>query len=286
MAKRASEPEWDELYAAPVDAFVARRSELVKKLEGRGEKEQAAALGKARRPPLSAWAVNQAVRADAKALAGLFEAGARMRQAQGALMSGGDPHAFREASEALHAAVRGLTEAAGKIAAEAGHPVSASFLGRLERTFFTGATSEGEPREQLELGRLTGDLNPPDPLAHGDLAGALTASVAAPVKPAARAAAAKKEDSSARRALEREAAELESQAAALEKESTQAAKRADHLDAKAREAEAEAREASERAQAARWAAGEARSVANAAQSRAQKAGLDAVHARAKASGPV
>src|SRR5579871_4311333 len=99
MAKRAGEPEWDELYAAPVDAFVARRGELVKQLTERGEKEQAAALGKAKRPPLSAWAVNQAVRQESPALAGLFEAGARMRQAQAALMSGGDPQAFREASE-------------------------------------------------------------------------------------------------------------------------------------------------------------------------------------------
>jgi hypothetical protein len=164
MGKNSKETEWDELYAAPLDGFVARRDELVGELKKAGQEERAQALAKARRPPLTAWAANQAVRADPGALEELLSAAAAARESQDALLAGGDAEEFRRQSERLHAAVRSLVQTAGKIASEAGHPTSASFLGRVERSFFAGATGEGEAREQLASGRLTRDLAPSDAL--------------------------------------------------------------------------------------------------------------------------
>ena len=58
MASRSVDDVAAELYAVEPPAFVAARSEAVRKAREAGEPELATAIGELRRPVLAAWAVN------------------------------------------------------------------------------------------------------------------------------------------------------------------------------------------------------------------------------------
>lgn len=158
MPSSTLEAALDALFAAPLDQFMAKRAELA---------GVHSSLAKIRKPPLSAWAVNQAVRAEGKLTKELLDAGAGLRKAQAALLKGGDPDAFRAAQARLHAAVKALRDTAVQLAIGAGHSASAGLSSRLEKTLFAGATGQDDGRKLLEQGRLTADLEVADVLEHG-----------------------------------------------------------------------------------------------------------------------
>ena len=72
----------DELYGLPLDRFIPERAKLAKELSAAGERDQAVAVAALKKPSAAAWAVNQLVRTQGKALAELFHAGDALRSAQ------------------------------------------------------------------------------------------------------------------------------------------------------------------------------------------------------------
>jgi hypothetical protein len=281
--KRALSPletALDTLYASPLEGFVARRAELMKALQGEAPGD-AAALGKARRPALTAWAINQAVRADAAAKDELLKAGAELKASQAALLRGGDAASFRTSSERLHAAVRRMTDASGRASEAGGHPLPASALGRIERTLFTGATGTGEEMALLEHGLLTADLSAADALEHGGLTGPLPPAPPPPPRARPKAADTVRREAAARRSAEKDAKRLEAAARLAERQARSAAQQADTLEAQARNAETHAKTWSERAHDARWQATQARAKAVAAEEAARSASQEAAVARSR-----
>ena len=81
------EAELGELYARPLDQFISHRDELVKRLRDSGARAEATEVGRLRKPSVAAWAVNQAVRDDAKAAKRLIGAAEQLEAAQAARKS-------------------------------------------------------------------------------------------------------------------------------------------------------------------------------------------------------
>ncbi|HMC79045.1 MAG TPA: hypothetical protein VKO35_00670, partial [Acidimicrobiia bacterium] len=77
----ATEEALDRLYAAPPDRFTAERDALAKSLKAT-DKAAAAAVKALRRPPVTAWALNQVSRDHAADLSALFDADAELSRSQ------------------------------------------------------------------------------------------------------------------------------------------------------------------------------------------------------------
>jgi hypothetical protein len=142
----------DRLYALPPEEFVAARDELARRLRGEGEREEAKRVKALRRPTVAAWAVNQAARNEPERLEALLAAGEALRSAHEALLAGGAPAELRAAGERERALVSELTDAAARIATEAG-----SGEARLEaiRSTFHAAALDESLRAELAVGRVT-----------------------------------------------------------------------------------------------------------------------------------
>jgi hypothetical protein len=97
-------PSLDDLYAAEPEEFVAARNALAKQLKAAGDKDTAAEVAKLRRPPVSAWALNQVARSRPDEIEAVMTAAADLA---GALAdpAGADlraiQRAFRSAIEAV-----------------------------------------------------------------------------------------------------------------------------------------------------------------------------------------
>ena len=97
-------PSLDDLYAAEPEEFVAARNALAKQLKAAGDKDTAAEVAKLRRPPVSAWALNQVARSRPDEIEALMTSAADLA---GALAdpAGADlraiQRAFRSAIEAV-----------------------------------------------------------------------------------------------------------------------------------------------------------------------------------------
>jgi predicted nucleic acid-binding Zn-ribbon protein len=93
------------LYSAPPDGFLARRKELADAARSRGDAAAAQAIGKLRKPTLSAWVVNAFV-LDRPAVVGkLTDLGDRLRAAQDSL----DAAKLRDLSERRRTLVDTIT---------------------------------------------------------------------------------------------------------------------------------------------------------------------------------
>lgn len=150
------EEELDELYAAPLDRFVAERGELARRLKEEGRGDAAAAVRALAKPSVPAWTVNQLARKRKADVRKLLEAGERLRQAQG---RGAGPDEFRKATAAERDAVARLVEAAGDVLDEAGRPASQAVLDRVAATLHA-AVGDEEGRRLVERGALTRELEP------------------------------------------------------------------------------------------------------------------------------
>src|SRR5436309_11562353 len=111
-----------ELYGLPLERFVPERGALAKRLRTEGRREEAARVASMRKPSLAAWAVNQLVRTQPRAVASLFGAGDALQGAHVDVLAGrGGAHALRDASDRERAAVdelvhlaRGLLDGNGR----------------------------------------------------------------------------------------------------------------------------------------------------------------------------
>ncbi|HEX7148410.1 MAG TPA: hypothetical protein VF512_12940, partial [Actinomycetota bacterium] len=148
----------DELFGLPPEEFVAARDELARRLRREGEAEAAKRVKALRRPPLSAWAVNQLARGP-QGLGELLAAGERLRAAHQAALAGEGAAELRAAARAEREAVAALVLVALELLREAGHPTTDATRDRVAATLHAAAASP-EAAELIGGGRLTADLDP------------------------------------------------------------------------------------------------------------------------------
>ena len=219
-----------DLYGLPLERFVPERTALVKALRQDGERDQAARVAKLPKPSRAAWAVNQLVRTQKRAVAALFEAGDALQAAQADVIAGrGDAHALREAADRERAAVKRLTDAARGLLSDDGHALTAATVDRVSETLHAAALDE-DARHQVEPGCLDKELR------HVGLGGVGALGIpGAPPK-----------SRPAERSIPPQAGRATREQAAAKQAEQAARKRAEQLKA-ARQTEADARKTAERA---------------------------------------
>jgi hypothetical protein len=148
----------DELYGLPLDRFTPERNALARELRNAGEREQAADVAALRKPSVAAWAVNQLVRTQKRAIGELFEAGDALRGAHDAVLAGrGDGSSLRTAVERERATVESLIQAAGGLLSTDGHELSSTIVERVADTL-NAAALDDDARAQVRDGRLEREL--------------------------------------------------------------------------------------------------------------------------------
>lgn len=194
----------DDLYGLPLDRFVSERNALARTLRADGRRKEAADVAGVRKPSVAAWAVNQLVRTQGRAMDGLFEAGDALRDAQADVLAGrGEARALRAAGERERAAVNGLVDAARGLLTSEGHELSAAVVDRVADTLHAAALDEAA-RAQVREGRLERDLRHVG-LGLGDAAAVAPAPAAAKRKTPPKRAAARERTARARPERERQA---------------------------------------------------------------------------------
>jgi hypothetical protein len=165
----------DDLYGLPLDSFIPRRGELAKELKAAGDRDAAAEVAALRKPSVAAWAVNQLVRTQPKAIAGLFKAGDTLRKAQDKVLAGrGDADDLRAGVEREREAVATLLEQARGLLNSDGHELSAAVLDRVSDTLHAAALDDGA-RAEVRDGTLIRELRHAGLGMAGDFQGAPSA---------------------------------------------------------------------------------------------------------------
>ena len=224
------EAHLDELYSAPLDEFIRRRTALAKELKAEGRADEAAEVAGARKPSVPVWTANQLARRNRPAVDELLSSSEELRKALGK----GDRDAFAEAQTRQGAALRRLRDAARSLLGDPTDPT----LERIVSTF-RDASSDEELASQLAAGRLTDE---PEPGGFDALAGLSFA----PSRP--RTVTAKREDEGRARRLAEARAALRD-AKAKQRELERSARDAEKAAARARGEADEAAEAVARAEA-------------------------------------
>jgi len=153
MADQALDEVAAELYAVDPAGFVAARNAVVQRARDAGDRELAAAIGRLRRPSASAWAVNLLVRAAAEEVAELLVLGEELRSAQQRLHG----EQLRRLNKQRREVVGALAGRARRLAADAGHPLSAAAAAEVEQTL-AAALADPECAQTVRAGRLTRPL--------------------------------------------------------------------------------------------------------------------------------
>ncbi|SNY87764.1 hypothetical protein SAMN04244553_4718 [Nocardia amikacinitolerans] len=138
-----------DLYAVEPSEFVAARAARVAEAKESGDKELAAAIGKLRKPTVTAWTVNLLARSVPDEVDALLRLGDALRTAQRELS--GDQ--LRTLTTQRQHVVNALSRRAGALAAEAGKPVSEGVLREVGQTL-TAALADPEVADQVRTGTL------------------------------------------------------------------------------------------------------------------------------------
>jgi hypothetical protein len=148
----------DDLYGLPLERFVPERGALARQLRSAGRREDAAAVAALRKPSIAAWAANQLVRGQNRAVAELFAAGDALRDAQSSVLAGrAQPRALLEATERERAAVDALLDKARGLLSSEGDELSPGILERVAETLHAAAL-DADARAQISDGRLQREL--------------------------------------------------------------------------------------------------------------------------------
>lgn len=139
----------DELYGLPPEEFTAARDEKVRAARDDGDRALAAAIGKLRKPTVTAWVLNLLVREQPEVGDQLIELGADLRQAQENLSG----PALKELTVQRSKVVSALVRSARRIASREGHQVTQSTSFELEQTLHAALADPGVA-EQVAAGRL------------------------------------------------------------------------------------------------------------------------------------
>jgi hypothetical protein len=225
-------PDADELYGLPLDRFVPERTAMARELRGAGRREEASEVAALRKPSVAAWAVNQLVRTQRKAMDELFEAGDALRAVHDQVLAGrGDAGSLRSAAARERTAVDALTRAARGLLTSQGHELSATIIDRVSDTL-NAAALDDDARAQVGDGRLERELRHVGlGMTGGPAPGAALARARTRKKPAAEP----KQDAKAERAAAEKRAKARTEARAAEREARRRAERATRAAAAARE---------------------------------------------------
>ena len=141
-----------DLYALPLEEFVAGRDALAKELRAAGDRDAAAAVKALRKPTPAAWAVNQLAREGR--LEEVLEAAAGLRAAQEAAL-GGDASSLRDATSDERSAVdRALAQA--RALRPGGRPLSGATAEKVRDLLHAVARDE-QVAEAVRAGRVTAE---------------------------------------------------------------------------------------------------------------------------------
>jgi hypothetical protein len=140
----------DDLYAMPPADFTAARDELARQARAAGDREAAALIRKLARPTVSAWLVNQLVRAAGPQMSRLYETGQSLHDAQRELA--GDR--LRELSAQRRQVIAELLPEASRLAAAAGVSVSPAAADEV-RVTLEAALADANARTAVRSGQLT-----------------------------------------------------------------------------------------------------------------------------------
>jgi hypothetical protein len=192
-----------------------------------------------RKPSVAAWAVNQLVRTQRKAVDELFEAGDALRAEHEQVLAGrGEAASLRRAVARQRVAVDTLTRAARGLLTSDGHELSPTIIDRVSDTLQAAALDD-DARAQVRDGRLERELR------HVGLGTTAAPSAPAPSRASSRKAPAAKpkKDTEAERAVAEQRARARSEARAAEREARRRLDRATRAAATARERRAKAEQA-------------------------------------------
>ncbi|PNI08561.1 hypothetical protein CXX84_11715 [Arthrobacter sp. AFG7.2] len=143
----------DELYAGPMEDFVAARASAAKNAAGT-DKELAAAVRSLPKPSVAAWAVNMLALHQPEVLAQLMELGGRMREAQASL----DAATLRELGRERRTMLSAAVDTARSVAEKQGRAISDAMAGDVEDTLRALTADEGAAAA-VRSGRLLKTLS-------------------------------------------------------------------------------------------------------------------------------
>ncbi|MGO4614057.1 hypothetical protein AB4305_26475 [Nocardia sp. 2YAB30] len=138
-----------ELYGVAPAEFVPARTARVEAAKRAGDKKLATAIGKLRKPTVSAWTANLLAREAPDDVDALLRLGAALAAAQRELSA----DQLRNLTMQRQQLVNALAEKAGALAAEHGHPVGVSVVREVGQTL-TAALAEPEVAERVRAGTL------------------------------------------------------------------------------------------------------------------------------------
>jgi hypothetical protein len=147
-----------DLYGLPLERFTPERNALAKQLRADGRRDEAAQVAAMRKPSVGAWAVNQLVRTQRRAVKQLFTTGDVLRRAQSELLAGrGDAGTLLEAAKRERAAVDWLVETARGLLSSGGRELTPAALDRVAETLHAAALDD-DARALVQDGCLHQEL--------------------------------------------------------------------------------------------------------------------------------
>jgi hypothetical protein len=148
-----------DLYGLAPERFTEARNDLVKRLRAAGDREGAARAAKLRRPPATAWALNQVAREQPDLVAAVLDAGDALKASMEATL-GGDASGLRRAQVAERDAVDAVLAAGASRLESAGAATGDPARQRMAATL-RAAVVDGSVATLLRAGVLDGDHDLP-----------------------------------------------------------------------------------------------------------------------------
>ncbi|MES1204460.1 MAG: hypothetical protein ABUS79_00860 [Pseudomonadota bacterium] len=188
----------DDLYALPLDQFVAARNALGATLKRNGDADGARRVKALSKPAFAAWVTNQTARRAPDQVAQLLRVTDALADAQRTLGPARDAHdRFQAAAADQRAVLAALISVARGVLAAADHADDGAVLDKVQNNLRWGPLAP-EPGAALQAGRLVRDVESPGLSAFGGLTPVSTGGgAAAAPPPAPRAAAPEKPPPSA-----------------------------------------------------------------------------------------
>jgi hypothetical protein len=253
----------DELYGLPLADFTRVRDELARNLRREGRRKDAETVKALRKPTLTAWTLNQLARRRPKDIERLLATGRRLREAQEALLAGGDRSALKDATAEERELVAKLTRDATAVAGEVGRSASGPLEERIHATLHAAALDE-QTAAELAAGRLVREQEAVGLFGAGSVEVGASGRSASPdrrarpaVKPAgartgtATSASRRRDAGKRREKLQQELAAARARELSAQRERAGAAKATDRTRRQAEQAERRAGEARNQAEEAR-----------------------------------
>ncbi len=151
----------DRLHGAPLTEFVALRKALAAELKERGDKASADALLAVKKPPITAWALNQVALHHHGEIEAFLAATEKLRTAQQRALGGDEASDFRESGRELQRQLNAVVSLAKKALDGAGHAATTPHLRRIGQSLHSTAFAAPSDLARLAAGHLEADLDVP-----------------------------------------------------------------------------------------------------------------------------